>query len=220
MHTNSIAAALVICLAWISGSLVACETPPESHTADSIELGADFVGHAPSGIRFPAALAGFQRGEQKTYDDAGENQSFAYNRANMFERVLLTVYVYPAPSMVSIGSPDDVVQSARRDQLNREFESATALLQRNNSGAVLLSDHEGELPFCGEDLYGRAARYRTPNGWDQPGLNLISRIDLCRNGRWWIKLRATYPEFSASAAEDRIAEWYADLDAANRVTTQ
>lgn len=195
---------------------VGCETPPAAITADSVALGPDFVGHRASGIRFPESLAGFERGEVKAYDGDGEDQSFAYNRVTLLEQIVLTLYVYPAPSLVSIGSPDDVVESALRHQIDLQFESAVGSFLEKNSEATLLVDQSRELPFCGLQLPGRGALYRTPNSAVFPGVTAISRFELYRNGEWWIKLRATYPEAIAERADRSIAKLVEAFDAANQ----
>lgn len=204
------------CLLLCSSLIVGCETPPEARTADSVALGPDFVGHPASGIRFPETLAGFERGELKTYDEEGKDRSFAYNRVTFLDQIVLTLYVYPAPSLVSIGSPDSVVESALRHQIDAQFESAIAPFLEKNADATLLVDQSRDLPFCGLRLPGRGALYRTPHSAVFPGLTAISRLELYRDGEWWIKLRATYPEALAKRADRSIAKLVLALDAANR----
>lgn len=201
----------------LCGSLLAgCETPAEARTADSVAPGPDFVEHRGSGIRFPETLAGFRRGELNVYDEDGEDQSFAYDRVTLLEVIALTLYVYPAPALVSIGSPDSARESALRRQIDLQFESAVEPFLGRNSQATLLVDQSRELPFCGTRLPGRGALYRTPNRSVFPGVTAISRFELYRDGEWWIKLRATYPESMAERADRSISKLVEALDLANR----
>lgn len=198
----------------LSVTVFGCETPPEARTADSIALAEDFVGHAPSGIRFPESLAGFLRGEVRTYGDSA-NMSFGYDGLSLRGPITLTFYVYPAPAMVSIGSPDDVVESARRRQLDLEFESCAEDVVEKYPSVELVSEHVGAIPFCGLELPGRAARYRLSTGGRTDPV-WLSSLTVLRNGRWWIKVRATYLEAGSRRSEEHVAAAIEALDEANR----
>lgn len=61
--------------------------------------------HTASGITMPESIAGFQRDAVFRYDEDGLDVSAGYNLVTPSQHIAATVYVYPAPSLVSIGSP-------------------------------------------------------------------------------------------------------------------
>jgi len=194
-----------------------CESPPQPETrwSNDAALEPDFIGHSDAGIHFPEKLAGFKRGELKNYDDEGRNLSAAYNRIGFGKLIALTIYIYPAPSLTSIGSPRDVVESALRYQLDREFESVESNLLDAHPGSEALTDFDLEMLFAGETLSGRRGMYSTPNGMGQRGLSAISSFELYRFGNWWMKLRITYPQDMQSRCEGAIDKFRSEFAGAN-----
>src|ERR1700687_3973353 len=61
--------------------------------------------HPASQINLPEHVDGFRRGAVLRYDAEGLDVSAAYNCVNASHPMWATVYVYPAPSLISIGSP-------------------------------------------------------------------------------------------------------------------
>ena len=118
------------------------------------------VGHHKTGIVFPETVAGLPRGQVRTYDSKGLDMSAGYDLADVRNPVAITVYVYPAPKLVSIGSPADVVATARKHLTDRHFELVKQDILNRTPSASLVSDRETAMVFRGEPLYGRSARFR------------------------------------------------------------
>lgn len=70
--------------------------------------------HKPSGIVFPAHVDDFVRDSTHQYKADGSDVSAAYNRVRADGLIAATSYVYPSPRLISIGSPQDVIDKARR----------------------------------------------------------------------------------------------------------
>ena len=103
--------------------LAGCKPPQPTYLAqpEVIQAQGAYV-HGPSGMTFPTTVGDFQRASITRYDAAGQDMGAGYNLLAPGWAVAATVYVYPAPSLISIGSPSDVVASARATLCKTEFE--------------------------------------------------------------------------------------------------
>jgi hypothetical protein len=158
------------------------------------------VGHRESGIVFPETVAEFSRGEVKLYDAAGQDTSAGYNLAAPTNLVAITVYVYPGPRLISIGSPPDVVAAARKHLTDGHFEGVKGEVVKYHPSATAMSDQETGMTFRGRSLYGRTAAFKAEEvfaGRIQP---IVTRAEVYAFGKWIIKFRITYPVASEKAA--------------------
>jgi hypothetical protein len=79
----------------------------------------NIIVHTPSGVQFPEKIGDFTREGTHNYDPSGFDVSAAYNLRSP-AMIAVTVYVYPSSKIVSFGSPDDVVRSARETMTNND----------------------------------------------------------------------------------------------------
>jgi hypothetical protein len=93
------------------------------------------------------------------YDVAGADVSAGYNFRSPNSTIVATVYVYPAPPLVSIGSPSDVVQSARATLCNSEFARRKNEITAAHRDARLLSEGNAVRPHSGPPVLGKVAEY-------------------------------------------------------------
>jgi len=94
--------------------LAGCPTVPETTSGPVFRDAGASVEHVPSGMMFPNTLGAFVRRSVHQYDATGLDVSAGYNAVDPAP-VTVTVYVYPSPRLVSLGSPDDV----RRERTGR-----------------------------------------------------------------------------------------------------
>src|SRR5207237_3621361 len=123
--------------------LCGCPTMHTHHLAQRERLAARgrYV-HPASKIVMPESVAGFQREAILRYDAEGLDVSAAYNFVTLSHRIAATVYVYPAPSLVSIGSPPDVVAGARAHLTESEFQRRKQEIQGAHPGATLIEQRD------------------------------------------------------------------------------
>src|SRR5262245_50828993 len=152
--------------------------------------------HSASKITMPESVAGFQRDSVSRYDADGLDVSGAYNLVTPSHRIAATVYVYPSPSLTSIGSPPDVVAGARAHLTEAEFQRRKQEIQQAHPGAVLV-EQRGISRAEGVQTYaGRLAVFEYEEVYAGSRMPVRSRLCLfCYvGGKWTVKYRFTHPK--------------------------
>ena len=103
--------------------LVGCPARPRPLNQPQAIFADGAYTHEKSGMTFPLAVGDFQRGTVLRYDQDGLDVSVGYNLSGEKQAIIATVYVYPAPPLVSIGSPPEILASARSFLAKNEFEA-------------------------------------------------------------------------------------------------
>jgi hypothetical protein len=120
------------------------------------------------------------------YDEAGLDMSAGYNFELPDSDIVATVYVYPAPSLLSIGSPSDVAQSARTTLCDGEFQRRQREIFAAHPSARLMSEEAAARPQAGPPVIGKLAHYQFDDSF--AGRHQAVRSDLyvyCFVGEKW-----------------------------------
>lgn len=135
---------------------------------------APVVRHAPSGMLFPARLAGLARDAAASVDPRGDDVAVGYHRIDDMLVLAATVYVYPA-----------------QGSLERDFAAAEAAVLEQRPGAILVAEGSVALRQDGRWHDGRRAHFlvRDPTG-RQPAQ--VTHVFLFQHGPWRLKYRATF----------------------------
>lgn len=159
--------------------------------------------HEKSGMTFPLAVGNFQRNTVQRYDQDGLDISVAYNLRDEKHVIIATVYVYPAPPLVSIGSPPETVASARAFLAKNEFEARKREIMQPRPGARLVEETEISIPIGGTLRTGRMATFEYQEQF--LGQQRPLRSHLCMfnfvGGKWALKYRITYPSHLEATRE-------------------
>jgi len=209
MKTEQLMAAFLFTLA-LCGCTTFNQQPPT--------LRPDQKGHRASAIAFPATVGLFPRGEVKLYDAAGEDIGAGYDLRNLLNPVAITVYVYPGPKLLSIGSPPEVIATARKHLTDNHFEAIKRELIKYHPQASATADEEVHVIFRGQSLYGRAAAFRSEElfaGRIQP---VVTCAEIYAYGKWIIKFRATYPAATEKSGGESARTFVKDFIRANELT--
>jgi hypothetical protein len=194
-------------------SLSGCKSPSDTANAPAsfrVLLTEGSYTHRPSGMEFPPDVGDFRRVNIIQYDAKGLDVSGGYNFVAERGGIAATVYVYPAPSLVSVGSPAGVVASARATLCSREFEARKREVAYAHPGARLISERDA-VSSDGLSMPGKMASFEFEDRFDgrrQP-LNSDLYVFCYVGGRWAIEYRFTSPKNFDSA--DRIAKFMSDL---------
>jgi hypothetical protein len=159
--------------------------------------------HAASGMVFPPEVGDFQRVSVTRYDTAELDVGVGYNLITWTSGVAATVYAYPAPSLVSIGSPANVVASARATLCNGEFERRKREVVHRHPGAHLIQEKDATLPQVGSASPGKMAAFDYDDHFGGRSQPLHSELYVfCYIGRKWaLEYRFTHPkDFDAGEA--------------------
>jgi hypothetical protein len=145
---------LTVALVVLSG----CPTPP-AQPQGSVAPEADYL-HAASGMTFPPAIGEFRRVDIRRYDASGRDVSVGYNAGGAAHGIAATVYVYPAPPVVSVGSPDSVI-AARSTSIEQEFKMRQREIMGAHPDAKMLNEGNAKLQQGSESCAGRKQRSRS-----------------------------------------------------------
>ena len=160
--------------------------------------------HRETGIVFPATVGGFSRGEVKLYDAEGADMSAGYDLADPACQVAITVYVYPGPRLISIGSPPAVIATARKHLTDGHFEQVKREVLKYHPHAAAVSDQESSMAFRGQSLYGRIATFKSVEIFAWRTQAIVTQAEVYACGRWIIKYRITYPAALEQAAAESV----------------
>ncbi len=153
------------------------------------------LSHAPSGMRFPIQVEGFQRDGMAKYDDQGDDVSVGYHRLDEQMAMMATVYIYP---------------THRYGGMDSQFGEARDAVLRNRKGSELLAEGDMQIFQRGEYRTGRRAHFlvRDPKG-DRP--LVVSHLFLFEYGPWFIKYRATFPADQHEACDEALLKFMSAL---------
>lgn len=173
------------------------------------------VGHHDSGIVFPEAISEFRRGEVRAYDAKGRDMSAAYYLTDPRNQISITVYVYPGPKLISIGSPGNLVDTARKRLTDAHFEAIKADLSKRHPQSSLVSEQESAMQFRGQSLYGRTAAFKSEELFAYKIQPIVTQAEVYAFGKWIIKFRTTSPTASQKASAKSIQSFKEEFCSAN-----
>lgn len=159
----------------------------------------------------PESVTGFQRDAVSRYDADGLDVSADYSLVTSSVRIAATVYVYPSPKLISIGSPREVVADARAHLAENEFERRKQEIQYAHPGAVLVEQRDISRTESSQSYAGTLAVFEYDEVFAGSEMPLRSRLYLfCYvSGTWTVKYRFTYPktEDAGREIEEFIQKW-------------
>lgn len=167
--------------------------------------------HPATKITMPERVAGFQRDTLLRYDADGFDVSASYNFVTPSQHIASTVYIYPAPSLVSVGSPPDVVAGARAHLTEGEFERRKQEIQGAHPAATLIEQHDIIRTESGQSYPGKLAIFEYEDVFAGARMPVHSRLYVfCYvASKWTVKYRFTHPrgENSDKAIQEFVDKW-------------
>ena len=153
------------------------------------------------------------------FDKTGLDVGVGYNQTDPAAPVAATIYVYPAPPLISTGSPASVIAAARQRLCKGEFERRKAELAAAHPGAALVEEKDVLLQRGGRQVAGKRAiyDYEAQFGGKFTGPFTGVRVPVSSQvyvfcyvgGKWAIQYRFTSPRAVGSSGV--IASFLADL---------
>lgn len=186
--------ALLMCMVLPLGGCPPVNSP-SSAGPFLIHVGDDLV-HQASGMDFPSRVGEFQRASGHVYNANGRDISVGYNMLGVNGTIVATVYVYPAPSLISIGSPDNVIADARAKLTQMEFARRKREIVLSHRDATLLDESPYDLVQASGSLAGWKAVFSyalNVNGNMAPARSQLFVFCLV-HGPWALEYRFTYPQ--------------------------
>ena len=152
---------------------------------------------AASGMAFPESVGDFVRVSVIRYRSDGTDESAGYNRFEPAHEIVGTVYVFPSPPLISIGSPQNVIDGARAHLCDTQFRGIQKEVTTAHPDAELLNEQETSLLENGTTFTGHRATY---------GLTLANFMGRRQKthsdaylfcyvgGKWSVEYRFDYPD--------------------------
>lgn len=158
---------------------------------------------AATGMVFPAAVGDFKRINIIRYKNDGTDESAGYNRPTPGKEISATVYVFFSPSLISVGSPQSVVDDARQHLCSQQFQAVEHEIISAHYDAVFQDEAQSILSQNGSAHAGFRVSYKLMNPVFFDRTNVVSRSDaylFCFVGsKWSIEYRIDYPaDYDAS----------------------
>jgi hypothetical protein len=150
--------------------------------------------HYASGMKFPATVGDFQRVQILRYDRDSLDVSAGYDRQVNPGLIEATVYVYPAPHLVSIASPPNVIAGTRMDLTQVEFERRKSEVLHAHPDAKLIEEEDLTLSKNSQSNYGKLAVFDYEDRFAGMSTRLHSYLYVfCYvNNKWAIEYRFTF----------------------------
>jgi hypothetical protein len=168
---------------------------------------------ASSGMTYPVAIGDFKRVSVIRYKEDGTDESAGYNREVPMQEISATVYVFPSPGLISIFSPQNVIDGARDHLCNSQFLAIQKEITNAHPDAALVSQGDSTLEQEYPAYGGHQAFYTLTNasfaGRSQIALRSDVYVFCYAGGKWTVEYRIDYPaDYDASAP---IASFMRDL---------
>lgn len=176
--------------------LVGCPARPRPLNQPQPILVEGTYTHELSGMIFPFMVDDFRRDVVQRYNQEGSDVSVGYNLVNSQSRIAATIYVYPAPKLVSVGSTSETIAAARAELTKREFETRKREVWIFHPNGRLIEDTEISIPIGGTLHSGRMATFEYDDkfgGQVQPVRSYLYIFNFV-GGKWALKYRFTYPK--------------------------
>jgi hypothetical protein len=168
--------------------------------------------HAGSQIVMPEEVTGYRRVAVLRYDNDGLDISAGYDLVNSSNHVAATVYVYPGPSMIAIGSPLEVVTGTKAELTEQEFAKRKQEIAQAHPGARLMDQGDIQRTEKGQMYTGRFAEFQfdTEFAFSQTTVRSRLYVFCFVGGKWAVEYRFTYPksENADEAIQKFIDNWH------------
>ncbi len=166
--------------------LTSCVTQQYS-SPQSIHVSGDYKQES-TGLTFPEIIQNFRRVALTRFDEKAMNIGVGYNHLEM--PIVLTLYSYPAPEVLSIGSPPEVIAAAKKVLFDNAYEE--------NKQSILVAHPNSQ--FISEESYtvsgmdGMYALFTYSENFAGSFQKVSSRLYLFQRGDALIKYRISTPE--------------------------
>ena len=152
--------------------------------------------HSASGMRFPEVVGEFKRQSVKQSGSQGLNVTSDYKFSESGTQILVTVSLYPAPSVTAAGTPEGLIREARPGMADSEYQVEVKKILEAHLRTVVTTEKEYFLAQGVQKHTGRYVEFEYSDaiaGRTQP---VTSRLYLFNNvdEKWAVRFRVTYPK--------------------------
>jgi hypothetical protein len=142
--------------------------------------------HAPTGMVFPQAIAGFERDDDDVPEPGADQIAVSYKRFDEKVAIMVTVYLYP--------------QSLFGGSLDENFRAATVAVLDRERGVRLIGEGRMALEQAGRVQEGRRAHFFVDDDAEKLPPQ-ITHLFMFAHGPWFIKYRTIFLAFQHEEAD-------------------
>jgi hypothetical protein len=158
----------------------------------------------PTGMVFPETVDQFRRYDVILYRPDGSDASAGYGDTTPMHEINMTIYVFPSPPLLSIGSPQDVIDDTRQKLCQDQYERVQREVVGAHPDAVLVDKKDTSRTENGVTYAGHFAAFDLNNAKFFGRSDVASRSEAylyCYvGGKWSVEYRVDYPrDFEATA---------------------
>lgn len=142
--------------------------------------------HAPTGMVFPASIAGFERDDGDVPEPGADQIAVSYKRFDEKVAIMVTVHLYP--------------RSLFGGSLEDNFRAATVAVLDRERGVRLIGEGRMALEQAGDVQEGRRAHFFVDDDTEQLPAQ-ITHLFMFAHGPWFIKYRTIFLAFQHKEAD-------------------
>ncbi len=146
--------------------------------------------HAVSHFQFPPKIGEFVREKINQFDNDGRDIGVGYN--NLVKGVAVTIYVYP------------IAQRAPNDDLEGHFGTCKSDILSAHKDAQSIADRSEQVLAGGQKRNVKYACYTFTQVFAKTLQPVRSELYLFSHGRWFIKIRSTFPVGQQTLSESAL----------------
>ena len=173
-------------LCFLAGSVLTADSAPRVVELPATATYTNAISH----FRFPPKIGDFAREQINQFDNAGRDIGVGYN--NVVEGVAATIYVYP------------IAQRAPNDDLEGHFGTCKSDILRAHKDAQSIADRSEQVLAGGQKRNAKYACYTFTQVFAKKLQPVRSELYLFSHGRWFVKIRATYPVSQQALSESAL----------------
>lgn len=193
----------VVLLAFMTAG---CKNLP--YQPQNIEVSGAYT-QADTGIIFPPTSGIFRRVDMVRFDDRASHIYVGYNSELIAQPIIVSAYIYPGPQIISIGSPPEVIATARQKLLRDHQEQQKQDIIRAHPGGQLIAENAVTLVYRGQSVSGLRVDYELHEPFQGEVQSINSELYLFDLGNSILKFRVSSP--ASVDSEAPVAKLMAEL---------
>ncbi|HLD66373.1 MAG TPA: hypothetical protein VJA19_10030 [Pseudomonas sp.] len=195
-----------LCAVLLAFMIAGCMNPP--YQPQNIEVSGAYT-QADTGIIFPPTSGIFRRVEMLRIDERASHIYVGYNSELIALPIIVSVYVYPGPQIISIGSPPEVIATARQKLLLDQQAEQKQGIVNAHPGGRLIAENAVTLLYSGQSVPGLRVDYEFHELFQGEVQKVNSALYLFDLGDSMLKFRISSP--ASVDSEAPVAKLMAEL---------
>ncbi len=178
-------------------SLASCVTT-QNHYPRNVQASGPYKQEL-SGITFPDQVHGFNRVSITAFDPKAKDIGVGYN--HNAKKIALTLYSYPAPKVMSFGSPQHVIDEAKRNLFIGAYERSKQDILNAHPNGDLVSESRFAFQQNARKYSGLHSSFRYHQNHAGTYQEVLSHLYLFQVDELLLKYRVTYPAYAEAEKE-------------------